>query len=120
MVYKQRIDPYTKKPFIPERANQIFSTRINQIRYNNLKALRKRRAKSKYDRALDRNRTIMEKLLNGKETVIKSRDWLEALDFSFDTYTHVGNYKEQTIAYCYEFGIRKLDKNSYEIIRHDG
>jgi hypothetical protein len=118
-MYMERIDPLSKAKFRPNRANQKFANRTNQIRYNNLKALRKRRAKSKFDKALDRNRTIMEKLLNGKDTIVKSRDWLEALDFSFDTYTHVGKYKEQTIAYCYEFGIRKLDKNSYEIIRHD-
>jgi hypothetical protein len=118
-MYKERIDPLTKQRFTPVRANQKFANRINQIRYNNLKALRKRRAKSKFDKVLDRNRTIMEKLLNGEDAIIKSRDWLEALDFSFDTFTHVRKFKDTTIGYCYEFGIRRIEQNMYEIIRDD-
>ena len=35
-------DPLTGELFIPKRSNQLFFTKENQIRYNNLKAKKER------------------------------------------------------------------------------
>ena len=80
------IDPLTKQEFVPRHLNQRFESRKNQIKYNNLKARRKRAAKKKYDQPLDRNRNILIKILNGSNEAIKSKDWLLALGYNFNIF----------------------------------
>ena len=38
----EREDPYTKEMFTPLRSNQVYASRENQIKHNNLKAREKR------------------------------------------------------------------------------
>ena len=79
----QAKDPLTGELFIKRRNNQKFANRHNQIRYNNNKAQKKRDAKLPFEKALDKNRTILKKILgDGKEKLI-SRDYLLGMGFSF-------------------------------------
>ena len=43
----QYTDPLTKEVFYPKRSDQKFASRKNQIRFNNLKARKKRALKKK-------------------------------------------------------------------------
>ena len=65
------------------RNNQRFASRENQIRYNNIKAQEKRNIKSQVDRVLDKNRTNLHKLLDGKTEITKSHDFLLGAGFGF-------------------------------------
>ncbi|MBT4339896.1 MAG: hypothetical protein HOD63_15000 [Bacteroidetes bacterium] len=112
------IDPLTKQEFVPRHLNQRFESRKNQIKYNNLKARRKRAAKKKYDQPLDRNRNILIKILNGSNEAIKSKDWLLALGYNFNIYTHSSIHDGKIITCIYEFGLLKLDLDKYKIIRN--
>ncbi len=101
-------DLLTQQSFYKKRTNQKFATPQNRIRYNNRKARRKRAAKAYIDRKLDRNRTILERILSGKKEVTVSRDYLlgSGFDFNFISYhTKVDNVIYDGI---YEFGITKL------------
>ena len=44
------VDPLTNEPFIKRRNNQKFATRRNQIRFNNIKAKKKKGCESIRDK----------------------------------------------------------------------
>ena len=111
-------DPLTKESFVPLRSNQKFASRKNQIKFNNLKATKKRIAKKKYDRPLDKNRNILLSILSGQNEAIKSRDWLLALGYNFTIYTHSSRHDGKVIPCIYEFGLVQLEGNKYKIIRY--
>lgn len=122
MEENQRKDPVTGEIFIPKRINQRFAKRQNQIRYNNLKAARKRRAKASIDKPLDKNRTILSRLLGDKKEIIKSRDYLLGCGYNFSYFTHSVRLKDTTnaLAVCiYEFCLLTLDNNNYKIFKYE-
>ena len=111
-------DPLTKEAFAPKRYNQKFASRKNQIKYNNILARRKRLAKIKIDQPLDRNRTILKGILNGKAEQTKSKDWLLALGYRFGYYTHNVKYNDKSIPCVYEFALEYLGNDKFKIIRN--
>jgi hypothetical protein len=111
-------DPLTKESFYPKRSNQKFASRKNQVKYNNLKARKKRQAKKKFDQPLDKNRSILLGILGDKKEVIKSKDWLLALGYSLNIYTHSMTFNKTTIPCIYEFAIARIDIDKYKIFRH--
>ena len=110
-------DPLTGEEFFKQRDNQKFATRKNQIRYNNLKARKKRSAKSPYDRVLDQNRTILERILNGKDEIIVSKDYLLGSGFHFRYFQYHWSIENVDFSGIYEYGIAKTTDGSYKIIR---
>lgn len=60
---EQARDLLTNELFYKSRSNQKFANRKNQIRYNNIKAYKKRKAKAPTDKILDKNRAILKKVL---------------------------------------------------------
>ena len=76
-------DPFTAELFIKRRNNQKFATRRNQVRYNNIKAQKKRDAKLPIERILDKNRTILQTILSGRLEITKSKDFLLGSGFNF-------------------------------------
>ena len=76
-------DPFTAELFIKQRNNQKFATRRNQVRYNNIKAQKKRDAKLPIERILDKNRTILQTILSGRLEITKSKDFLLGSGFNF-------------------------------------
>lgn len=110
-------DPLTGELFIKRRNNQKFANRQNQIKYNNNLAQRKRDAKLPFEKALDKNRTILKEILgDGKEKLI-SRDFLLGMGFSFGYLLYHKVINGVTYAGIYEFGIIKIEKNNYKIIK---
>jgi hypothetical protein len=115
MVYT---DPLTQETFYPQRTNQKFASRRNQIKYNNLKARKKRAAKKKFDQPLDKNRTILSGILGSNKEAVKSKDWLLALGYHFNIYTHSMLYEGKSIPCIYEFAIAQIERDKYKIFRH--
>lgn len=111
-------DPLTGEPFHKRRSNQKFSSRENQIRYNNFKGGQKRKAKAQVDKILDKNRNILKKVLGEKKEVILSKDYLLGAGFHFSCLTH--NIKiGETIYNCiYDFCYARLENNQYKIVPH--
>ena len=112
------IDPLTQESFIPERTNQRFASRKNQIKYNNLKAKGKRLAKAEVDIILDKNRTILRAILNGNKEIIKSRDFLLGAGFHFGCNTHSKIIKNKEYRCIYEYAYTPLNNQDYDIIKY--
>ena len=112
-------DPLTKESFYPKRSNQKFASRKNQVKYNNLKARKKRVAKKKFDQPLDRNRNILIGILGTNMSMIKHKEWLLALGYDFNIYTHSSRYEGKNIPCIYEFGIAQLDGEKFKIMRNE-
>ena len=114
---EQGKDPYTQEVFVKKRSNQRFANPGNRIRFNNLKARRKRYAKSFIDSILDRNRIILGKILGSQKEVTISKDYLLGTGFVFEYFSYQTTIDDQMYCGIYEFGIAKLTGNNYKIIR---
>jgi len=112
------IDPLTKESFIPERSNQRFANRANQIKYNNLRAQKKRKSKSEIDIILDKNRTILNIIVDTNPINNISKDYLLGCGFQFSCITHQINKDGHTYNCVYEFGYTILNVNEIKIIKH--
>ena len=115
------IDKLTKQSFIPKRLDQKFATRENQIKYNNLKQRNKRILRSKVDRILHKNHEICLGVLGDKNSVIKSKEWLDALGYNFAFSTHFYDLDEakNPIPAVYDIAIQTLPNQKYKITRHE-
>ena len=111
-------DFLTGELFEPKKSNQHFSCRANQIRYNNLLAKKKRLIKAPYDNPLDKNRTILKRILGNQEEVVKSRDFLEGAGYNFKYHQYqitIDKINGITAKGIYEFLIFCIDNNNYKI-----
>ena len=109
------IDPLTRERFIKKRSNQVFANPENQVRYNNLKAYDKRKAKSQIDRTLDKNRQVLKTILGTNEEIIKSLDYLQGAGFNFGCNTH-SIMKEGNKWICiYDYAYSLIDTNTFKI-----
>jgi len=108
-------DPLTGEAFIKKRSNQVFANRVNQIRYNNLKAHAKRKAKSKMDKILDNNRKVLMKVLGSNKEKIKSRDFLDGAGLHFGYNTHTTMIEGNKWICIYDYGYSLVDKNTFKI-----
>jgi hypothetical protein len=90
--------------------NKLNSDHVNLVRNINL--------------VLKRNRRVMEGLLQSgnepfKPRVVKREVLLKAgFDFRYMTHRHT-TLKGHTYNYCYEFGYREMDVDSYMIVRDE-
>lgn len=114
-----RTDPLTGESFSPRRSNQIFASRANQIRFNNIKARVKRRAKSKVDRSLDKCRTILKDALGDRKSRTLSRDFLLGAGFDFTCITHTVKIEEDLYYFLYELGYTILENGKIKITKYD-
>jgi len=110
-------DPLTQEMFYKKRTNQKFARPENRIRFNNLKARKKRSAKSPFDKLLDRNRTVLERILNGKDEATVSKDFLLGSGFYFGYWLYQKSIDNTTYSGIYEFGIAKIRDGVYKIIK---
>lgn len=110
-------DLLTGELFTPTRSDQRFATRENQIRYNNIKARQKRNAKAEIDRALDTNRNILRKILNNKEEIVKTHDFLSGAGFNFGITTHKINKEGKLWSCVYEYAILYLGDDQLKITK---
>ena len=110
-------DPLTQEFFIKKRTNQKFAKPENRIRYNNFKARRKRAAKSHIDKLLDRNRTVLERILNGKDEATVSKDFLLGSGFFFGYFQYQRSIESIPYSGIYEFGIARIRDGVFKIIK---
>jgi len=110
-------DLLTGIPFTPTRSDQRFATRENQIRYNNLKARQKRKAKAEIDKALDTNRNILRRLLNDRKEVIKSYDYLSGAGFNFGITTHKTKKDGKLWSCIYEYALINIKDEQFLITK---
>lgn len=108
-------DPLTGESFIKQRANQVFASRANQIKYNNLKAQEKRKSKASIDRVLDKNRSIMSNILNGQTEAIKSYDFLLGAGFNFACVTHHVKMDQKKWNCVYDYAYILKGDNQFKI-----
>jgi hypothetical protein len=115
MNYKERIDPYSGEGFIPKRYNQKFATRKNQVAFNNTKAREIREKKKPIDSVLEINRKVLLKVLNGKESEIKSRDYLLGCGFDFNFFNR--SFEKNGLMYqsVYNLALTKENDGRYRI-----
>ena len=111
-------DILTGEVFIRTRNNQKFANRKNQIRYNNIIANNKRKAKSSVDRILDKNRNILKTILGNSTEAVKSKDFLLGAGFYFTTLTHQRTIEGKIYHCIYDYAYIKMDHNNYKIIRN--
>ena len=114
---KTPVDPLTGETFTKKRSNQVFANRANQIRYNNLKAYAKRKAKAEIDKILDINRKVLKKVLGSNEEIIKSRDFLEGAGLHFGCNTHSVNRDGLKWICIYDYAYSLIDTNLFKIIK---
>ncbi|SDS22557.1 hypothetical protein SAMN04515667_1694 [Formosa sp. Hel1_31_208] len=111
------IDPLTGEVFIKKRSNQIFANSENQIRYNNLKAYEKRKAKAQFDRILDRSRQVLKLTLGTYEEIIKTRDYLEGAGLNFGCNTHTIIRDGIKWICIYDYAYSPIGSNTFKIIK---
>ncbi len=112
---QQAKDLLTQEVFVKRRSNQKFANSQNRIRYNNRKAQMKRTAKAFVDGPLDQNRTILGRILAGREEITVSRDFLLGSGFTFDYFSYQKMDDDQMYAGIYEFGVAKIGESTYKI-----
>ncbi len=114
---EQTKDLYSGELFFKRRNNQKFARKENRILYNNRKAQEKRNIKAPVDRKLDKNRTILLKIIGNKNEIIKSKDFLLGAGFYFGFISFHKKVNGTLYAGIYEFGIRELENKDYQIIK---
>jgi hypothetical protein len=82
-------DPLTQEGFTRHLSNQKFASSKNRIRFNNIKARKKREIKAPVDRILDQNRKILSGIIRDKVEIIVSKDYLLGAGFSFHYYSFI-------------------------------
>ncbi len=110
-------DALTGQEFTKKVTTQRFSSRENQIRFNNKKANEKRRALNDYWKVLTRNRDILHRTLGDKAERIVSRDFLIGAGYDFTFYTHSGLKEKDQVVGVFEYGLTPLSGNRFKIIR---
>jgi hypothetical protein len=117
MNYLQKTDPYSGEKFTPKRYNQRFSSRKNQIAFNNFLALKKRHEKAPFDRVLESNRKILSSILSKLTSRIVSREFLLGAGFNFNFFN--GSYQVDGTNYqtIYNFAITRVDGGKFKIIK---
>ena len=115
MNYEQRTDPYSGEGFIPSRYNQKFATRKNQIAFNNHKARVIREKKKPIDSVLEINRKVLLKVLNGKESTIKSKEYLLGSGFDFNFFNRSFEKDGAYYQCVYNYAVTKEKDSRYRI-----
>ncbi|AUP81223.1 hypothetical protein [Flavivirga eckloniae] len=110
-------DPLTGETFYKQRNNQVFANRKNQIKYNNLKALEKRKSIAIINRILDKNRSILISILEGKPEAIKSYDYLLGTGFHFGCSTHTIKRENDNWICIYDYGYMLEGDKTFRIIK---
>ena len=112
----KKICPYTKKTFFG-RSNKIYYDSKVQQDFNNMKAKKKRLAKSPVDKALDKNRNILMLILNDESEVVRSKDFLLGAGFDFKYFSRSTRMGDKPCQVVYEFCVIHLNEDHYKIKR---
>lgn len=112
---KERIDPFTKEPFIPKRSNQLFANRENQIAFNNQKAKEQRDESRETNLILKENLKILKRILKDNNSATVSRDFLLGAELTFGVFTSQHKHEGRIFNMIYDFGYLLLEDGTYLI-----
>lgn len=100
-------DPLTGETFFKKRSNQIFANPENQIKFNNLKALKKRKEDLNTNRIINKNKLILKTILGDEEEAIKSLDFLlgAGLDFGYNTHSIIKDNVKWICVFNYAYSL---------------
>ena len=111
-------DPLTKEKFTPQRSNQKFANRNNQIKWNNLKYAEKNKYKVEIDRILTNNRKVLMEMLESRNENLILKENLINNGFKFGYYTHVKTIDGVNWAFVYEYGLLTDDEMNFKKKKH--
>jgi hypothetical protein len=117
---ENRICPYSGEEFRPKRRNQIYAKPEYRIAHNNEKGKAKREKTSLVNKALSKNREILERILESKTTATVHKEFLRGAGFSFRVFTHLVQDKDSKATFygVYGHAFKKIDNEHYKIIRN--
>ncbi len=110
-------DPLTGEQFVPRRNNQRFANEKNRIRYNNNLALNRKKFKSKILKQLDFNWNILHNLLNNKEVIECSEDYLRGAGLHFGYLTHYILRNGTKWSCVFNYAYLRISKDRIKIVR---
>ncbi|WP_040252379.1 hypothetical protein [Psychroserpens mesophilus] len=110
-------DPLTGETFFKRRNNQVFANRENQIKYNNIKAQKRRDSTKEINQLLNNNRNILKRVLGGEQEVVKSLDFLYGAGFNFAIITHTCRIGEQKCNCIFDYAYLFIEGNQVKIIK---
>jgi hypothetical protein len=110
-------DPLTGRTFQPRRSNQKFESRVTQIRFNNMKAKKRRQSMANINKPLNKNFQILNEIMSSKKEGNFHKQFLIGKGFSFGVHTHYENYGSKTYNAIYNFIIVPIDKELIKIVR---
>jgi hypothetical protein len=113
----EKTDPFTGETFIAFRANQVFASDENRIRYNNLKAKELRESKSEIDKPLLINFRILNELMAGKKEEVFHKQFLLGRGYSFLVLTHYEELNGKGFMAVYNFIIVPQEGDKIKIVR---
>ena len=112
-------DLLTGEKFIPSRINQRFQNPKNRVLYYNKKAKKIRLTKSIHDKPLHKNYMILLELLDRKNEVVFTKDYLLGKGYSFCVYTHIHDYNGKSCYAIYNFFMFSLENGTIKFIRNN-
>jgi hypothetical protein len=113
----EKTDPLTGEIFTAFRANQVFATDENRIRFNNLKAKELRESKSEIDKPLLINFRILNELMVGKKEDVFHKQFLLGRGYSFMVLTHYEELAGKNFMAVYNFIIVSQEGDKIKIVR---
>lgn len=111
-------DPLTKEPFTPQRSNQKFANRHNQIKWNNLKYAEKNKYKVEIDKILSKNRNVLIEVLDNRNEIDITKEELLKIGFRFGYYTHVRTIDGIIWPLVYEYGLLTENEINFKVKKH--
>jgi len=110
-------DLLTGEEFETNRINQNFISAKNRIKYYNNKAQKLRRETARINKPLHNNLRILNELLANKTEIIKHKQFLLGMGYSFGVHSHYEKYNGKSCIAIYQYIIVKLENEHIKIIK---
>ena len=110
-------DPLTGHEFQPHRTNQKFESPANQVKFNNLKARKLRKAMADVNKPLNKNFRILNELMADKNMATFHKQFLLGKEFNFSVLTHFETYEGNPHYALYNFIIIPIEPDHVKIIK---
>ena len=114
----KRKDPLTGEWFEQGRSNQIFANKANQIKYNNLRAAKRRKRDNLNLSNLKRNVKILDRIFDKTDNVY-SEEYLKGAGFDFNASNGIHRIDGIIYQCVYEYLITIFGED-FEIIKNHG
>ena len=106
-------DPLNGREFQPHRTNQKFESRATQVKYNNIKAQKRRNAMAAINKPLNKNFQILNEIMTNDNIKSFHKQYLVGKGFHLGVHTHVEVYEKKSYHAIYNFIIVPEDDKDY-------